>query len=148
MEGADNKVFQELPQTCRADPNAVHGITSKMELFVSSQIFKSFQYLLMSFTYSSSTEECPGLQKLFKKQSNSLWNNAVHLIQFISQRGGILNFSEPTSNKEDDLIRLNFGELEDLSHALDMEKTLERQAICIHTELAKCQSGSFNSEVL
>ncbi|CAG2058569.1 unnamed protein product [Timema podura] len=135
----------DLPN-CRADPNAVHGITSKMELFVSSQIFQSFQYLLMSFTYSSATEERPGLQKLFKKQSNSLWNNAVHLIQFISQRGGILNFSEPTSNKEDDLIRLNFGELEDLSHALDMEKTLERQAICIHRELAKCQSGSFNSE--
>ncbi|KAL1122762.1 hypothetical protein AAG570_003089 [Ranatra chinensis] len=90
--------------------------------------------------------------KLFRKLSDSTWDDAIDLIKYTTKRGGSVDLSKTTYSvvappplRE---FRIGTVELLGLSRALDMHKHLANQAHDIHKDVSAHSQKVHDAEVM
>lgn len=121
---------------CNAVYGSAHNVMEDISNYVNTHITRSFQYLLMSTHFGSYEANRPGFEKLFRVLSDQAWNHAQGLIKHMTKRGGKMDFEH---REEDKLAERNpkkavyeLRELEGLARALDIQKSLAKQAFNLH----------------
>ncbi|KAK3919492.1 Ferritin light chain, oocyte isoform [Frankliniella fusca] len=145
---SENYCYHDISISCSAGSeessstncNAVYGnagsVMEEMSNYVNTHITRSFQYLLMSTHFGSYEANRPGFEKLFRILSDQAWNHAQDLIKHMTKRGGRMDFD----HREDDKLTegnvkkvvYELRELEGLARALDIQKSLAKQAFNLH----------------
>jgi len=63
-------------------------------LINSCEKYNSGLFFVTQSTHFGNYEQSrEGFEKLFRKLSDSTWDDAIHLIKYITKRGGKMNFS-------------------------------------------------------
>lgn len=145
---SENYCYHDVSVSCSAGAeessstncNAVYGnaghVMEEISNFVNTHITRSFQYLLMSTHFGSYEANRPGFEKLFRVLSDQAWDHAQGLIKHMTKRGGKMDFEH---REDDKLVERNakkvvyeLRELEGLARALDIQKSLAKQAFSLH----------------
>ncbi|KAF4517555.1 hypothetical protein B566_EDAN005119 [Ephemera danica] len=61
--------------------------------YVNLNIDYSFRYLLLATNYSTYSHNRPGFEKLYRGLADTAWEDAQHLISYITRRGGEVKFN-------------------------------------------------------
>eukprot|EP01054_Gregarina_sp_Poly1_P006583 Gregarina_sp_Poly_1__6582@NODE_3530_length_1030_cov_8_632399_g2239_i0_p1_GENE_NODE_3530_length_1030_cov_8_632399_g2239_i0NODE_3530_length_1030_cov_8_632399_g2239_i0_p1_ORF_typecomplete_len222_score24_35Ferritin/PF00210_24/6_8e23_NODE_3530_length_1030_cov_8_632399_g2239_i0139804 len=134
-------------KNCTAKYGGAHEVMFHLQSYANSHIARSFEYLLMSTHFGNYEKNREGFEKLFRKLSDTKWDNAIDLIKYITKRGGTMNFSareseEPAGDRIHELYEIGA-----LARSLDTEKKLAKDAFLIHRESSRHHEGSHDPEV-
>ncbi|XP_046477042.1 ferritin light chain-like [Neodiprion pinetum] len=129
-------------KNCNATYGHFDKIHSELEQYANAQIEASFKYLLMSSYFGNFMSNRDGFKGFYRKLSDQAWDDAKDLINFITQRGGNMNFNDEAKFWSDDdakvlQIKDNLSEFDSMSNVLDNYKKLADEALKIHAETAK-----------
>uniref|UniRef100_A0A224XW38 Ferritin n=1 Tax=Panstrongylus lignarius TaxID=156445 RepID=A0A224XW38_9HEMI len=140
----------EQIQNCHARYSAVEHVVPDLQSYIMHHLHHSFQYLLMSTNFATYESNREGFAKLFRKFSDSTWDDAIDLIKYINKRGGNMDFNTPVPAEHDHGLNKNFNmfELESLSIALDMYKSLASKAHRIHSDVTRRREEYHDAETL
>jgi len=120
---------------CNAKYGKADSVAYDLQSFANKHITHSFQYLLLSTHFGNFEKNRAGFQKLFRKLSDTAWNDGIDLIKYMTKRGVTMDFlarsEDKSTNVKDDTYELY--ELESLSKSLDIQKSLAEEAHRIHT---------------
>ena len=109
-------------------------LEKEVQVYINSQLAKSYEYLLLATYFNSYQTNRPGFQKLYQGLSDRSFDDSIELIKQITRRGGEINFN--TKHKSDASVEstktLEVTELNSLAIALDNEKQLSRGAMHVH----------------
>ncbi|XP_063216310.1 ferritin light chain [Bacillus rossius redtenbacheri] len=149
VEACNNKGGASDIKHCDAKYGAANMIMYDLQSFANDHITRSFQYLLTATHFDNYEKNREGFTKLFRKLSDTAWEDGIKLIKYITKRGGQMNFS---SRKQDKLLEKESGtyeihELGSLSRALDVEKSLAEEAHNIHSEVMRRRENYHDPEV-
>ncbi|KAK9509032.1 hypothetical protein O3M35_006444 [Rhynocoris fuscipes] len=137
---------------CNATYSGVHLVMTDLHEYVMHHLSHSFQYLFMSATFANYEKHREGFAKLYRKYSDSTWEDAIDLIKYIGKRGDSMNFDVNPPDEPNERFAQNFNynmhELESLSRALDMHKHLAIKAHTIHSEVTKRKHDYHDAETL
>lgn len=133
--------------TCNSKYGAIDTALVKLQEFVNSHISRSFEYLLMSTHFANYDKNRAGFEKLFRKLSDSTWDDAIELIKYISKRGGSMNFNQRKADLTDKTPNYEMYELESLAKALDTQKSLAKDAFNIHEEVTRRHANTHDPEM-
>nr|URS72993.1 ferritin heavy chain protein [Riptortus pedestris]URS72995.1 ferritin light chain protein [Riptortus pedestris]BAN20096.1 ferritin 2 heavy chain homologue [Riptortus pedestris] len=124
---------------CTSNFSSVHSVMYDLESYVKQHLSQSFQYLLMSTNFGNYQKNREGLSKLYRKLSDDTWEDSIHLLKYITKRGGTMRFDSLVHSEPVGAFTNVFEmhELESLSRALDMSKQLANKAHHIHGEVTK-----------
>jgi ferritin len=133
-------------KNCHAKYGAVDALEFDLQSYANDHISRSFDYLLMSTHFGNYEQSREGFEKLFRKLSDSTWDDAIHLIKYITKRGGKMNFSarkldEPQDNTSE------LYELGALARGLDTQKKLAEEAFDVHGRSTRRLEGHHDPEV-
>lgn len=67
--------------------SAIDHIRADLQTFTNQQLEKSYDFLLLSFTFDKYDLDRPGFEKLYRKISDKAWEDTVGLIKYQSKRG-------------------------------------------------------------
>lgn len=70
-------------------------------LLNSCQKYNFGLFLLQSTHFANYEQSREGFEKLFRKLSDSTWDDAIHLIKFIAKRGGTMDFAARKVEEEE-----------------------------------------------
>ncbi|KAJ9592810.1 hypothetical protein L9F63_015501 [Diploptera punctata] len=135
-------------KNCNAKYGGAHEVVFELQSYANEHIARSFDYLLMATHFGNYEKNREGFEKLFRKLSDSTWEDSIDLIKYITKRGGMMNFSarkstqEPASEKTHELY-----ELHALARGLDTQKKLAEGALGIHGEVTRRHEGYHDPEV-
>lgn len=134
---------------CDAKYGAANLIMFDLQSFANDHITRSFQYLLTATHFDNYEKNREGFTKLFRKLSDTAWDDGIKLMKYITKRGGHMSFA---SRKQDKLLEKESGtyelhELGSLSRALDIEKSLAEEAHNIHSEVMRRRENYHDPEV-
>lgn len=104
----------------------------------------------MSTHFANYEKNRPGFEKLFRDLSDNKWHEAIELIQYISKRGGEMNFNElneDVRNEEEKERSFELYELAAVAKALDIEKKLALEAHGIHGEATRRNRNYHDPEI-
>jgi len=134
---------------CDAKYGAITEIQSDLQRFTNHLFFRSFDFLLMATHYGNYIKNRPGFEKLFRGLSDSLWNDGIDTIKYITARGGEMNFANVAKELQDeDLVpNLELYELQAMARALDIEKKLAREAFVLHRESSGKKAEKHDPEI-
>lgn len=124
-------------ENCNAKYGDIFSFKHDIQSFTNKHITHSFQYLLMSTHFNNYEKNRKGFTKMFKTLSDTAWNDAIELIKYMSKRGVNMDFQFKiaddlvTPTPKDDTYELY--EMESLSKALDIQKSLAVEAHRIHS---------------
>nr|ATU82881.1 secreted Ferritin-like protein [Pristhesancus plagipennis] len=137
-------------QSCNAKFSAAHQVMPDLQEYVKQHLSQSFQYLLMSTNFGDYEKNRLGFSKLYRKLSDSTWDDAIDLIKYITKRGGTMQFDVEVPAEPNPIFNnnLNMHELESLSRALDMYKSLAEKAHSIHSEVTRRKTDYHDAETL
>lgn len=133
---------------CHAKYGAVDTVMFHLQSYANAHISRSFDYLLMSTHFGNYEMSREGFEKLFRKLSDSTWDDAIDLIKYITKRGGTMDFSARITEKE--LPKDNTSELYELgalARGLDTQKKLAERAFAIHSEAVRRSEHNHDPEV-
>lgn len=65
-----------------------------LQAYANAHIESSFEYLLMSSHFGNYEANRDGFKGLYRKLSDNAWQKAIDMIQFITKRGGTMNFNQ------------------------------------------------------
>ncbi|KAJ8956767.1 hypothetical protein NQ314_006641 [Rhamnusium bicolor] len=135
---------------CTAKYGAIDGVEESLQTYVNHHFIRSFEYLLMATHYANYEKNRPGFEKLFRGLSDDTWKEGIELIQYITTRGGEMNFnlvsSEVTAEEVGD-PNFELYELNSIAKALDIEKKLAMEAHKIHAEATRKNSKFHDPEI-
>jgi len=135
-------------KNCHAQYGAVDRLVFDLQSYANDHISRSFDYLLMSTHFANYEQSREGFEKLFRKLSDSTWDDAIHLIKYITKRGGTMNFSSRKLQKEEPKYDTSEPyELGALARGLDTQKKLAVEAFAIHGEAVRRAVDSHDPEV-
>lgn len=133
-------------KNCHAKYGAIDALMFDLQSYANAHISRSFDYLLMSTHFGNYEQSREGFEKLFRKLSDSTWDNAIDLIKYIAKRGGTMNFSARKPEEEvDNTVELY--ELGALARGLDIQKKLAEEAFTIHSGATRRPEGYHDPEV-
>jgi len=135
-------------KNCHAKYGAVDALAYDLQSYANDHISRSFDYLLMSTHFANYEQSREGFEKLFRKLSDSTWDDAIHLIKYIAKRGGTMDFSARKPREEepqDDTSELY--ELGALARGLDTQKKLAEGAFAVHGQAVRRAEGLHDPEV-
>ncbi|XP_014255153.1 ferritin heavy chain [Cimex lectularius] len=127
-----SSVKTNLP-SCDSKYSGVHHIFPDLEDLFRTHIDFSYQYLLMSTNFANHEKNRDGFSKLYRKLSDSAWEDAMDLAKYVAKRGGSFSFTN-FGRTAKDLQSVNYElyELESLARALDMSKHLAEKVHKVH----------------
>uniref|UniRef100_R4G347 Ferritin n=2 Tax=Rhodnius prolixus TaxID=13249 RepID=R4G347_RHOPR len=139
----------ELPY-CNAKYSGAHHVVSDLQEYVMQHLSHSFQYLLMSTNFANYEKNREGFAKLYRKLSDTTWDDAIDLIKYITKRGEKMQLDTEAPREPNTRFPKNYNmfELESLSRALDMQKSLAEKAHKIHSEVSKRSEDYHDAETL
>jgi len=134
---------------CDAKYGGITEIQSDLQRFTNHIFFRSFDFLLMATHYGNYMKNRPGFEKLFRGLSDSLWEDGIDTIKYITARGGEMNFANIAKElqEEDQVPNLELYELQAMSRALDIEKKLAREAFTLHREASGKKQEKHDPEI-
>ncbi|KAJ8915243.1 hypothetical protein NQ315_015466 [Exocentrus adspersus] len=138
------------PINCTAKYGAIDAVEEGLQKYVNHHFLRSFEYLLMSTHFANYEKNRPGFEKLFRGLSDGTWHDAIELIQYITKRGGKMNFDLVSKEvKEEEVSEPNFElyELSAIAKALDTHKRLALEAHMLHSEAARKTSKYHDPEI-
>lgn len=113
---------------CTAEWGAFPRLTDDTNTLISVHLTHSMQYLLQASHFNEWNINRPGFHAYFSKLSDEEWDSGIALMTHMIKRGGRLvethfkvNIQEKWQNRQ--------SELEALSAALDMEKSISNRAL-------------------
>nr|AAD50240.1 secreted ferritin G subunit precursor [Calpodes ethlius]AAD50241.1 secreted ferritin G subunit precursor [Calpodes ethlius] len=135
--------------------NAVYGnygrhgnVASEMQAYANLHIERSYQYLLSPAFFDNYNTNRKGFSALFKKLSDHAWSKSIELIQHITKRGDVMDFSRrSTLASTAKNVTLELPELESLAHALDTQKEMAERAFYIHREATRNSQKTHDPEI-
>lgn len=136
----------ELNQ-CDAKYGGIEALESDLQRFTNSLFFRSFDYLLLATHYGNYIKNRPGFEKLFRGLSDSLWEDGIKTIKYITARGGQMNFANVPAELESETGSLELYELHSLGKALDIQKNLARTAFSIHQAASAHKQEHYDPEI-
>ncbi|KAK7872481.1 hypothetical protein R5R35_014272 [Gryllus longicercus] len=77
---------------CTAAYGLAHNYIRDLQIYANMHITRNFQYLLMSSHFGNYRKEREGFKKLYRKLSDTAWQDAIDLIKYIAMRGGKMDF--------------------------------------------------------
>uniref|UniRef100_A0A224XW27 Ferritin n=1 Tax=Panstrongylus lignarius TaxID=156445 RepID=A0A224XW27_9HEMI len=139
----------DLPY-CNAKYSGAHRVMPDLQEYVMQHLSHSFQYLLMSTNFANYEKNREGFSKLYRKFSDSTWDDAIDLIKYVTKRGGVMQLDTEVPREPNPAFSKSFNmfELESLSRALDMHKSLAEKAHKIHSEVSKRSDDYHDAETL
>ena len=145
--GACSPTGSELAN-CNAKYGAAHEVMKDLQSYVNTHITRNWQYLLMSTYFNNYEKNRAGFSKLYKKLSDTAWEDAIDLIKYIGKRGGKMDFGF----RKEDTYRANVDtyemhELGSLAKALDIQKSLAEESHHIHGEAMRRKQDFHDPEV-
>jgi len=135
-------------KNCHAKYGAVDSLVFDLQSYANEHISRSFDYLLMSTHFGNYEQSREGFEKLFRKLSDSTWDDAIHLIKYITKRGGTMNFL--ARKREEEEPQDNTSELYELgalARGLDTQKKLAEGAFDVHSQATRRLEGHHDPEV-
>ncbi|XP_055616467.1 ferritin heavy chain B-like [Toxorhynchites rutilus septentrionalis] len=126
--------------------SGVSHAKANLQTFTNQQLEKSFDFLLLSFTFDKYELDRPGLEKLYRKISDKAWEDTVGLVKYQSKRGltvelnGVHNDSRVVGRLNEGKVGkaslLDSDELSSLKLALGYEKILATESHRIHQSIS------------
>lgn len=137
-------------ESCNANYSGVSKVLVNLQSYTMTHIAESFQYLLMSAHFSNYEVNREGFAKLYRKLSDSAWEDAIDLIKYIGKRGFKMNFGVAPDIKWHKAAESSYKmyELSSLARALDMQKILADAAHKIHGESTKRSDSYHDAETI
>lgn len=125
--------------------SSINHIANDLETFTNQQLDKSFDFLLLAFTFDKYDLDRPGFEKLYRKLSDKAWEDTEKLVKYQSRRGlhvdlngvqtGVLSqLNEGKVGGKTTLLDSN--ELSSLKVALGYEKILADESHRIHKKIS------------
>ncbi|KXJ75427.1 ferritin light chain [Aedes albopictus] len=125
--------------------SSINHIANDLETFTNQQLDKSFDFLLLAFTFDKYDLDRPGFEKLYRKLSDKAWEDTEKLVKYQSRRGlhvdlngvqtGVLGqLNEGKVGGKTTLLDSN--ELSSLKVALGYEKILADESHRIHKKIS------------
>lgn len=110
---------------CNAKYGKIEEVGYDLQSYANKHITHSFQYLLLSTHFGNFEKNRAGFSKLFRKLSDTAWEDGIELIKYMTKRGVAMDFMSRSEDKlarpQDDTYELY--ELESLSKSLDIQVT-------------------------
>lgn len=124
--------------------SSINHVKDDLQIFTNKQLNKSFDFLLLAFTFDKYDLDRPGFEKLYRKISDKAWEDTIALVKYQSKRGlsveldGVENEVSEQSNgkKVDKTSLLDSNELSSLKYALGYEKDLANESHQIHKKIS------------
>lgn len=108
---------------CNAKYGHIEDVAYDLQSFANKHITHSFQYLLLSTHFKNYEKNREGFGKMFRKLSDTAWEDGIELIKYMTKRGVAMDFlsrvEDRLANPKDDTYELY--ELESLSKSLDIQ---------------------------
>lgn len=124
--------------------SSVNHVKNDLETFTNQQLDKSFDFLLLAFTFDKYELDRPGFEKLYRKISDKAWEDTVSLVQYQTRRGltvsldgvqtGVVN--QLNEGKVGKTSLLDSNEMSSLKVALGYEKVLAEESHRIHKKIS------------
>ncbi|KAJ8961789.1 hypothetical protein NQ318_021391 [Aromia moschata] len=144
-----NKMSQS-PISCSSKYGGIDYAQEYLQKYVNHHFIRSFEYLLMSTHYANYEKNRPGFEKLFRGLSDDTWKDAIELIQYITKRGGEMNFnllSEEVQSEELNGNNFELYELNAVAKALDIQKRLAVESFAGHWEVSRKNMKFYDPEI-
>lgn len=128
---------------CTAQFSAINHVKDDLTTFTNQQLEKSFDFLLLSFTFDKYDLDRPGFEKMYRKIADKAWDDTADLIKYQSKRGltatlngefslvGVLNEGKVGKGS-----LLDSDELSSLKFALDYETKMATESHRIHKKIS------------
>ncbi|XP_055603036.1 soma ferritin isoform X2 [Uranotaenia lowii] len=124
--------------------SSVEHVHNDLEVFTNQQLEKSYDYLLLAFTFDKYDLNRPGFEKLYRKISDKAWEDTEGLIKYQAKRGLTVNINGVQSavvgllneGKVGKTSLLDSDELSSLKLALSYEKILADESHRIHKKIS------------
>lgn len=134
-------------KNCHAKYGAIEALAFDLQSYANEHISRSFDYLLMSTHFANYEQSREGFEKLFRKLSDSTWEDAIHLMKYITKRGGSMNFSARKRVDEPEDNTSELYELGALARGLDTQKKLAEEGFTVHGQATRRLEGHHDPEV-
>lgn len=135
---------------CNAKYGGINELQADLQRFTNHIFFRSFDFLLMATHYGNYIKNRPGFEKLFRGLSDSLWNDGIGNIKYITSRGGEMNFENVAKDLKDEELQsanLELYELQAIAKALDIEKKLALEAFELHKSASGKKHDNHDPEI-
>lgn len=125
--------------------SSINHIGNDLQTFTNQQLDKSFDFLLLSFTFDKYDLDRPGFQKLYRTIADKAWEDTEKLIKYQSRRGLTVQLdgvqTGVVSQLNDGKVGgktslLDSNELSSLKVALGYEKILADESHRIHKKIS------------
>lgn len=107
-------------------------LVAELQKYANLHIMRSFEYLLVATHFSNYVNNREGFEKVFRKLSDSTWEDGIDLIKHIALRGGNHSFTERMVDGLPGKKTYELYELQSLGRAVDVQKHLADEAFKIH----------------
>lgn len=124
--------------------SSINHVQNDLQSFTNQQLDKSFDFLLLAFTFDKYDLDRPGFEKLYRKISDKAWEDTIALVKYQSKRGlsvsldgvqtGVVN--QLNDGKVGKTTLLDSNELSSLKVALGYEKILADESHRIHKKIS------------
>lgn len=124
--------------------SSINHVRNDLQSFTNQQLDKSFDFLLLAFTFDKYDLDRPGFEKLYRKISDKAWEDTIALVKYQSKRGlsvsldgvqtGVVN--QLNDGKVGKTTLLDSNELSSLKVALGYEKILADESHRIHKKIS------------
>lgn len=109
---------------CNSRYGGIDSVEYDFQSYANKHITHSFQYLLLSSHFGNYEKQRMGFSKLFRKLSDTAWNDGIEIIKYLAKRGGVMDFQNKRA--DDSLVdtqkdTYELYELESLAKALDIQ---------------------------
>jgi len=128
---------------------SVEHILRDLQTYVNTHITRSYEYLMIATHYANFEMNRPGFEKLFRSLADEKWNSALGLIEYITKRGGVMDFDQfnDLGSEPNTVSAYELYELQSVAKALDIEKKLTKEANTIHHEVLSKNKSVHDSEM-
>lgn len=125
--------------------SSINHIANDLQTFTNQQLDKSFDFLLLAFTFDKYDLDRPGFEKLYRKLSDKAWEDTEKLVKYQSRRGLTVQLDGVQSGVLGQLNEgkvggkttlLDSNELSSLKVALGYEKILADESHRIHKKIS------------
>lgn len=135
---------------CDAKYGGIDSVLPELQAFANTHIMRSFEYLLMSTHFENYEKNREGFGKVFRKLSDSTWEDGINLMKYIGKRGGNHSFIQHNVDplhKEEDNANYELNELQSLAKAVDIQKQLAADAFKIHEGVTRRHKNTHDPEI-
>lgn len=130
--------------------SGINHVQNDLQTFTNQQLDKSFDFLLLAFTFDKYDLDRPGFEKLYRKISDKAWEDTIALVKYQSRRGLVVRLDgvEPRiveqlqEGKMAQNSLLDSNEKSSLEFALGYEKKLANESHRIHKTISHAHSNA------